>query len=111
MSAEAAPQGLVCLRMARPAISRVGNGGWSGWIDEFGYIRYTMKDDRGSIYFRGARVINVTRDQRWIGRQSFYSEHGDWFVIVSAAAAVFGWMLLRVAAPRVAPAADGADLT
>ena len=39
-------------------------------------------------------MANVTRDQRWIGRNSFYVEHGDWFVAVSAALASMGTMLL-----------------
>ena len=76
-----------------------GNGGWSGWIDEFGTIRTTLVDDRGSIYFRGTQTVNVTRDARWIGRNSFYVEHGDWFVGVSAALALFGFALLRVGVP------------
>jgi apolipoprotein N-acyltransferase len=85
----------------RRPVLRVGNGGWSGWIDEFGYTRYQATDDAGSIYFRGARVINVSRDHRWVGRRSFYVEHGDWFVVTSALAAAFGWMLLRVSVPRL----------
>jgi apolipoprotein N-acyltransferase len=101
----AAHSALRAVETRRPVL-RVGNGGWSGWIDEFGYIRYTMKDDRGSIYFRGARVINVTRDQRWIGRPSFYVEHGDWFVACCAAVAGFGWLLLRTAVPRTSPAPE-----
>jgi apolipoprotein N-acyltransferase len=85
----------------RRPVLRVGNGGWSGWIDEFGYVRNAMTDESGSIYFRGARVINVSRDRRWVRQSSFYVEHGDWFVAASALAAGFGWLLLRVSAPRV----------
>ncbi len=95
----AAHSALRAVETRRPVL-RVGNAGWSGWIDEFGYVRYAMKDDAGSIYFRGGRVINVTRDQRWIGRSSFYVEHGDWFVAVSGLLAAFAWLLLRVSAPR-----------
>jgi apolipoprotein N-acyltransferase len=95
----AAHSALRAVETRRPVL-RVGNGGWSGWIDEFGYVRYTMTDDAGSIYFRGARVINVSRDQRWVGHTSFYVEHGDWFVAVSAAAGLFAWALLRAASPR-----------
>jgi apolipoprotein N-acyltransferase len=82
----------------RRPVLRNGNGGWSGWIDEFGTIRTTLVDDRGSIYFRGTQTVNVTRDARWIGRYSFYVEHGDWFVGVSAALALFAFALLRVGA-------------
>jgi apolipoprotein N-acyltransferase len=105
----AAHSALRAVETRRPVL-RVGNGGWSGWIDEFGYVRYTMTNDDNRIYFRGARVINVTRDQRWIGRLSFYAEHGDWFVVVSAGAGFFAWLLLRVSPPRASlpPGADPA---
>ena len=36
----------------RPVV-RCGNGGWSGWIDEYGNIRDTLRDENGTIYFRG----------------------------------------------------------
>jgi len=62
----------------RPVI-RVGNGGWSGWIDEFGNIRATLRNDDESVYFRGAQTVTVNRDARWRGRQTFYTQHGDWF--------------------------------
>ncbi len=63
----------------RPVI-RCGNGGWSGWIDEFGKIRATMADKAGSVYFRGTVIYEITRDSRWVDRPSFYTTHGDWFV-------------------------------
>jgi apolipoprotein N-acyltransferase len=61
---------------------RCGNGGWSGWIDEHGAIRETLLDERGSVYFRGGGTVAVTRDARWIGRETFYTRNGDWFVAV-----------------------------
>ena len=84
----------------RRPVLRDGNGGWSGWIDEFGGIRTVLVNDRGSIYFRGTQTVNVTRDSRWIGKLSFYVEHGDWFVGVSAALALLGFALLRVGVAR-----------
>ena len=97
---------------------RVGNAGWSGWIDEFGNVRavvqrvarqgadgrmtYAASTDptaEGSIYFRGSAVADVTRDARWIGRRSFYVEHGDWLVWVCA-----GWFALAVVLLRGTPA-------
>ena len=63
----------------RPLV-RCGNGGWSGWIDEYGTIRETLLDDRGSVYFRGGEVVSVSRDTKWVGRESFYTRNGDWFV-------------------------------
>lgn len=64
----------------RPVI-RCGNSGWSGWIDEFGKIRGVMTDKRDSIYFRGSQTFEITRDSRWVERPSFYTQHGDWFVV------------------------------
>ena len=75
----------------RRPVLRCGNGGWSGWIDEFGVIRFAMTDSQGSVYFRGTRTRGITRDQRWVGRNSFYVEHGDWFVGVCAALAMIGY--------------------
>ena len=85
---------LRAIETRRPVL-RCGNAGWSGWIDEFGRIRTYAKDENGSIYFRGVRLANVTRDQRWVGRNSFpYVDHGDWFVAVSAFLAAMGLSLL-----------------
>ena len=83
----------------RRPVLRDGNGGWSGWIDEFGNVRATLVNEDGSIYFRGTKTLNVTRDARWIGRLSFYTEHGDWFVAVCAALAVLGFALLKFSVP------------
>ena len=74
---------------------RCGNGGWSGWIDEFGNVRATVLNEAGSIYFRGTQTVNVTRDARWIGNNSFYVEHGDWFVLVSAVLAALAFATIR----------------
>ena len=81
----------------RPVI-RCGNAGWSGWIDEFGLVR-TVTDDGGSIYFRGTRTIDVTCDARWAERNSFYTEHGDWFVLVAAGLAMFSATVLKMVEP------------
>lgn len=79
----------------RPLI-RCGNGGWSGWIDEFGVVRTTMTNEGGTIYFRGVRAIDVTRDVRWTEKKSFYTEYGDWFVIVSIGLVMFGVAVLKM---------------
>jgi len=88
----------------RPVI-RVGNGGWSGWIDEYGNIRATLTNEAGSVYFRGARSLTVTSDTRWTDRNSFYVEHGDWFVAVCAGLGFFGFVLIRTTKPVEAPVA------
>jgi apolipoprotein N-acyltransferase len=78
----------------RPLI-RCGNGGWSGWIDEFGAVRSVATDEKGSIYFRGTKTINVTRDSRWIGQDSVFVAHGQWFLLVSAGLVLFAFLLLK----------------
>jgi len=85
----------------RRPVLRCGNAGWSGWIDEFGVIRYAMIGQAGSVYFRGTSAVDVTRDVRWTGRESYYVRHGDWFVAVCAVLAVFGWAGLALAAKEV----------
>lgn len=83
----------------RRPVLRCGNGGWSGWIDEFGVVRRPVENDQGSIYFRGTRTIEVQQDIRWIDRQSAYVAYGDWFVLVSAGLAMFAWTLLKTVPP------------
>jgi apolipoprotein N-acyltransferase len=78
----------------RRPVLRCGNGGWSGWIDEFGNIRATLRNESGTIYFRGFETINITRDQRWRDRLSFYAQHGDWFVLVCAGLVMVGYYLV-----------------
>jgi apolipoprotein N-acyltransferase len=82
----------------RRPVLRCGNSGWTGWIDEFGVVRGVLTGAQGSIYTRGVKTLAVRRDARWIGRQSFYVQHGDWFVAVCAGLAALGW--LGVAAGR-----------
>lgn len=86
----------------RRPLLRCGNGGWSGWIDEFGNVRFVAKDEQENIYFRGAQAATITRDARWIGRQSFYTQHGDWFILVCVAVMGFGAMLLATRTRLVA---------
>jgi len=92
----------------RPVI-RCGNGGWSGWIDEYGNIRVTVLNDAGSVYFRGAQTVTVTHDTRWSQRLSFYTEHGDWFVAVCVALSLVTYYLaLTLRAPAPKPAGETA---
>jgi apolipoprotein N-acyltransferase len=89
----------------RRPVLRCGNGGWSGWIDEFGNVRSTLTNDAGSIFYRGSQVLSVTRDSRLIGHDSFYVIYGDWFVLVCAALALLGAGVLQTASARAQPAA------
>jgi apolipoprotein N-acyltransferase len=92
----------------RRPVLRCGNAGWSGWIDEYGgtgrYIRgefrsgeHVLQTADASVYFRGTRTLAVVRDARWVGRRSFYCEYGDWFVLVCALLACFGYALAATA--------------
>ncbi|MCX6952483.1 MAG: apolipoprotein N-acyltransferase [Verrucomicrobia bacterium] len=85
----------------RRPVLRCGNGGWSGWIDEFGGIRSVVTNEAGTIYFRGTRTVTVTRDRRWIGQESMYVQYGDWFVLVCVGAVLFGAGTLLTARPVV----------
>jgi len=83
----AAHSALRAAETRRPVV-RCGNGGWSGWFDEYGGLREELRDGRGSVYFRGGGTVRVTRDRRWVDRLTPYTVHGDWFVAVCAALAV-----------------------
>jgi apolipoprotein N-acyltransferase len=93
----------------RRPVLRVGNGGWSGWIDEYGNIRATLRNDRDSVYFRGAQTVTVNRDARWRQRTTFYTQHGDWFVIACVALVIATYYLvLTLRPPRPRPAGETA---
>ena len=84
----------------RPVV-RVGNGGWSGWIDEFGNVRETVTDENDNIYFRGTELVKVSRDKQWIGYTSFYVKHGDWFVLLCAVLVVLArWLIVFIRPPE-----------
>lgn len=93
---------LRAIETRRPVV-RVGNGGWSGWIDEFGNVRDVMTDEADSIYFRGVKTVEVSRDRRWIGRESFYVQHGDWFVLLCGGLMLAAGGMLRFTKPPEEP--------
>jgi len=78
----------------RLPLVRCGNHGWSGWIDEFGHIRYVLQDADGSIYFRGVGPMEVTRAVSLHGETSFYVRHGNWFVGLSGILLLASGLLL-----------------
>jgi apolipoprotein N-acyltransferase len=90
----AAHSALRAAETRRPLV-RCGNGGWSGWFDEFGTMREVLTDARGSVYYRGGGMVALTRDVRWIGRSTPYVAHGDWFVAACAALALLAWARVR----------------
>lgn len=80
----------------RPVV-RCGNGGWSGWFDEYGNLRDWLQNQNGTIYFRGTGILEMDRDTRWVGRQTFYVQYGDWFVGVAGVLCLApGGYLVRV---------------
>lgn len=94
---------LRAIETRRPVI-RCGNGGWSGWIDEYGSTRAVLRSENGGVYFRGAQTLEVTRDIRWTGRQSYYTQKGDWFLLgcVGLAAGAY-YLVLLLRPPRPGP--------
>ena len=80
----------------RRPIMRCGNGGWSGWIDCYGTVRDVLRDEHGSVYFRGGGSYTVLQFEEWQGRQSFYTRYGDWFVVVCAGLGLISLLLGRV---------------
>ncbi len=82
----------------RPVV-RCSNGGWNGWIDEFGRTHDVMTGQDGSIYVRGTRTFEVWRSSSWKERRTFYVRHGDWFVWVCAGLLVAGLAAARLGRP------------
>lgn len=94
----------------RRPVLRVGNNGWSGWIDEFGVIRHVLKNSENSVYFGGTDVMEVRFDADWRGQHSFYVTHGDWFIALCAALALaLPW--LRGKEMKTSPAGTGGKET
>ncbi len=65
---------LRAIETRRPVL-RVGNDGWTGWIDEYGSVKNSLDP-----WEQSATVFKITRDRRWVGKETFYVKHGDWFV-------------------------------
>lgn len=87
----------------RRPVMRCGNGGWSGWIDAYGMIRDVLVDAEGSVYFRGGGSYTVFQFEEWMGRESYYTRKGDWFVVLSAALFVFACVPRKKITPRTNP--------
>ena len=72
----------------RRPVMRAGNGGWSGWIDSYGIVRDLLVDAEGTIYFRGGGAYTIVQFEEWSRQQSYYTRHGDWFVVLSGGLAL-----------------------
>lgn len=84
---------LRAVEVRRPVI-RCGNNGWSGWIDERGNIRNIVLNNLGSIYFRGTDVFLIYKDISWNKKLTFFTQYGDWFVILSTFLMACGALIL-----------------
>lgn len=78
----------------RPVV-RVGNGGWSGWIDEFGLIQGTIAGVDGNTYISQAASFPLSRTVLWAGRLTPYVRYGDWFVGLCALLSLGTWLAFR----------------
>ena len=58
-------------------VIRCGNAGWSGWIDERGFVRDVLLDEHKSVYFQGAAVVDVRVPS---GKRISVASLGDGFV-------------------------------
>ena len=88
----AAHSALRAVENRRPVI-RAGNGGWSGWFDSYGTVRDVLVNADGSVYFRGGGAYDIFEYTDWERQQSFYTRHGDWFVVLSGVLALFACAL------------------
>lgn len=85
----------------RRSVLRCGNNGWSGWIDELGNIRQTLRGPDGSTYVRGTETFQLTRNSRFENTLSFYTRFGDWFIAVCAVLAAAGaWVTQKFLDPQ-----------
>lgn len=73
----------------RRPVMRVGNGGWSGWIDSYGVVRNVLTDAEGRIYFRGGGNYELFEYLNWKSQPGYYTKHGDRFVAVSGVFAFY----------------------
>lgn len=91
---------LRAVEMRRPVV-RVGNGGWSGWIDEYGIIREVLQTIEGSVYFRGGEVVSVTFDPVNYQKLTVFAKYGNWFVGVCTGMILLFVVLMRTISRRL----------
>jgi len=85
----------------RRPVLRSGNGGWSGWIDEWGHVRRAMTNEDGSIYFRGSELVTVERDLRFKDYQTPFVRFGNWFIYLCGLIFGLGFWFSKKASRRV----------
>lgn len=78
----------------RRVVVRVGNDGITCWVDEYGNVR-----SRIAPWTQEWTVWEVSRDRRWIGKETSYVKYGDWFVAVCLALTIATAVYLRRVKP------------
>lgn len=73
-------------------VIRCGNNGWSGVFNPLGRGE-ALKDENGSVYFRGVGRFEVIGAPAPLRQPTFYLRHGDWVVTFSGLLTL--WAFLR----------------
>jgi apolipoprotein N-acyltransferase len=76
-------------------ILRCGNAGWSGWISPGGVIREVLLNKEGSVYFKGASVLEIEWHK---GDITFFTRNGNYFVALCSIFIIFGWYIFELRA-------------
>jgi apolipoprotein N-acyltransferase len=90
----------------RRPVLRCGNGGWSGAIDEYGFVRSICERPGMGVYYEGVDVIPLVRDPSWKGRMSLYTQWGDWFVAAAFVMALGSIIVSREKPTTMEPVAE-----
>ena len=75
---------------------RAANTGVTCFIDAFGRVTQILRDDTGNTFTEG--VLTGTVDVPSNQRQTFYTQHGEWFAegcAIITAMAIVGMVLIR----------------
>ena len=84
-----------CVETRRPMV-RAANTGVTCFIDAFGRVTQILRDDTGNTFTEG--VLTGTVDVPSNQRQTFYTQHGEWFAegcAIITAMAIVGMVLIR----------------
>ena len=75
---------------------RCSNNGVTGWIDEHGRMRETLRDQAGSEYAAGVLTVEIPlRAATEKPAPTFYQRHGNWFAWSCVALAFVAFMAKR----------------
>ena len=75
----------------RPVI-RCSNNGWTGWIDELGRIQAVLDVPDEGIHGKGELLMDVKIRPAFHGQHSFFTKHGDWFVLLCATFVILAFL-------------------